>query len=1779
MDTIINAALEEICSSSAAGLPLPHLFQKLSPSLVAAGLDLSTAVKQAVWSNLVKIPGLEFRARDSAFEGGDARVQRFEECEGMELRVVAGERMRDCFLGLYDCQVPDSSAMPQRKVLERLAAARGSGVTQKQLSDKLGIRGNNFFYVVKSLESRGLIVRQSTILRKKGTSTNAAPTPVMTNLLHLPRYAMLLGSQQRLDITVEDKNHEESAREPVDNALELYEESAQEDVHVKNYLSAMKAVCDRLEEADGKVLVVSDIKRELGYRQTAGHRAWRNICGRLKQAGLVEVFDANLDDSQDVATGRRLRKSKPVSCLRLMKKFSLDLFERKTSQSGLDGTDAEQLSISERRSQSTEQLLELPIEQQIYDMIDSEGPRGLVAFEVSKRLGISNKKNHNRLSIMSSRFGLVQLPENHKRGTVYRCWTPRNFSHASSKSFSTLPECPYDNQNATTTADDQAKDDSQVMNLDPGLGYGNGEIPESGIVEEEPSCHAQQDETCNQIVLYENKLQCSVEHSGLSVSDLQLSMVNSVERPSQCSPKPIGTQRRCTYPSVTSVQREQRILEKIKEEGIILRCELQKWLEALEGGNKKIDRKTLLRCLKNLELEGHCKIYCCVAPGVTNYSHYREIMAILHSSVVDDEDLPSKVHERQRRFDVQNRVQASANIRNELPVPILTGIERIQNASTSDAQGDKSESMRTNGFVLAKMVRVRLLHIFLWGYVNDATVCNKILPVVEDLCQSTNPHSTCILFSLDAAVKAIPLELFLQVVGSARKFENMVEKCMSGFLLSGLPKDEYRCIVDTRATARLSWLIDSLKQLKLLRLVPDIGLKEGANNSHSTLALALELKPYIEEPPNTLTSFGSLDLRPHFRHDFFLSTKEAVEKYWQTLEYCYAAADPEAALHAFPGCVVRKVFHPRSWTTVRVMTVEQRAELQKRLNDAKDKRLTFQDCRGIAKDLNLNLEQVLRVYYDKKQRKRFHGIVEGQDDDLNEQGKKKRRLSKKSKISSVAPLSKHVEVLQLAECHEDLPVDSSDEADVNEEDDQRSAFIRQCAMPRVKQTRRGRFSWTEEADRKLLIQYARQRAIQGLRRGTDWAKIDDLPAPQDTCRRRIAILRKDINFTRALMSLCNLLHQRHTQHLDKNSDTSSFDIMSFGQGPEFPEGRWDDFEDPEIKLAFDEVLLCKQIVKVATKGTGIVSEGVPRTFSAPSGNMHRVWSQRARCRLPCKFANLFRGERRTARQLSESLAVSNAVELFKLVFLSSARSAEVPNLLADTLRCYSDHDLFSAFDYLREKKVMVGSNGSKPFVLSQHFLQNISSSQFPANTGKRATKFACWISEREADLMEGMVELTSDLQCGDIFHLLALVAAGELSISPLLPADGFGETEDSRGLKRKLDANDSFDAKNVKKKKRLLQEFDIFSRKEKGFPGLMVSLSRSDISRSIMVEFLKDIGGSHSQLDESDAFYANLGQKMSRSSHFDYTKEASDVGEVIPIPMDFTRSCWEVMSNYAGKVFRDSSKEQVLIHPDVFQNAYTAIQKAGDQGLCLSEVSTVDSIHGMKMAEKVVDVLQAFDKVLKVNSYDSFRVVGTLYRSKYFLTSKVARAQDLEKAVPAELPRGENNKEAVSVTRMCGGADETHKITILNLSGDVHQQPDVIGTIESNAISQVGEEDANFCSSDSVCCPILPWINGDGTTNKTVYRGLARRLLGIVMQSPGILEDNILRQMDVLNPQSCRQLLELMILDKHIIVRKMHQGTSGAPTLLKSLLGSSFRKPAFVTRVHYFANTMSAELL
>ncbi|XP_042492351.1 uncharacterized protein LOC122071928 [Macadamia integrifolia] len=1906
MDAIVLAAVEEICSQGSNGVSLPDLWPMLQPSLSSSGLHLCEVVKRAIWNGILNTPGLQFGFQDTS-------TMSFAEFEKKNMKIVAEEHLRDSFIGLYDIKAADAGiSPPQRRVLELLAIARTNGITQSQLAKELGMKGNQFFYIVKNLECRGLIVRQSTIVRTKEATIeeengSKSTSVVNTNLIHLYRYGKHLTSHQRLEITKEDTldnlGNAEGSNLIGDGITAG--ECLKEDVLIKDYLPALRAVCDKLEEADGKVLVVADIKQALGYRKTPGHRAWRNIRNRLKDAGLVEEFHAEVD-------------KKVVNCLRLLKKFDPKSFQPKSFVHGCDDVKTEQLARCGRRGQMTDQLVELPIEHQIYDMIDAAGSKGLTVTEVCKQLGINSKKNYTRLLNMFSRFGMHLKAESLNRGMAYRVWTSQNSpsSAVPSKSGVVLDNGEHSTPNIRYLT--YEKSVSGILQLDSSTS--KDELATAGKMKggdiEKELCHGSCNSESGQMLICGSGVQSLVHDSGDKIPDPEVDSVGMVTEsdvaPSEASPStsltPLKLRSCQRYPCLStavSTQREQRILERLQEENFILTVELHKWLESFEKDKPTLmARKTLTRTINKLQHEGLCKCIQVIVPVVTNCGRSRKTEVVLHPSV---QSLPPEVlgqiHERLRAFDMQSRGQGIARLKNDKSLPVLTGVQRTQSRVAIDNQAARSEAMRANGFVLAKMVRVKLLHNFLWGYLNGSSGWDNALSSGKHGYDMKNPHSTCKLFSLQEAIKAMPLELFLQVVGSTYKFESLLENCRDGLCLSDLPLHMYKCLMNTQATGRFSWLVDILRRLKVIRLVTDGHAEGGERIPHAILSHAMELRPYIEEPLSMAPAssvFSSVDLRPRIRHDFVLSSREAVDAYWKTLEYSYAAAYPPAALHAFPGSAVQEVFHPRSWASVRVMTADQRAQLLNRVvNDDPNKKLSFKECEKVARDLNLTFEQVLRVYSDKQQQRlnRFQQYLRHKDQefqpatDNHGSTPRKRKRSSKSRSSTqvktdgvtdiggkeIPPISSDIDSQYveeenqvitspgacdtlMLECDEQDNFRTAEELETNEveEEEEKDNYdlIRKCALSRFKPTRQRKFSWTEMADRELVTEYVKHRAALGARfHRTDWASLPGLPANPSTCRRRMTLLNSNLNFRKALMRFCNVLGERYAEHLDKIHgneilnhsgcsqavrDSSSVEglIPAISKGVEnSPESAmmaqiWDDFEDPNIKKSLDEVLQFIPMAKTEARRRGrftaerestdvnldartydcheepelISSTTLGEEVQNHVGIQKKLSGRRSGCHhIPGKFLKLLNEGTSICRKAFESLAISNAAELLKLVFLSTSTAPEVPNLLAETLRRYSQHDLFAAFSYLRQKKIMVGGTSSQPFVLSQQFLHSISSSPFPTNTGKRATKFCSWLNEKEKDLIEEGVNLTEDLQCGDIFHLLAVVSSGELLISPCLPDEGVGEAEESKNLKRKTDKDELYPDEMAKRPKSL-QTKDVDFRREKGFPGIMVSLTRETISREKTLELFKndEICSSPFLFDENERSNSSYGLDTGTSSSFSNHFEASqNFGGIAPLAGGVIESQWEAMASYGQHLISSLSSYKISssLRPELFKIVHSNIQKAGDQGLSIEELYEVIDMDGEKTAELIVDVLQVFGLIVKVNAYDCVHVVDALYCSKYLLTPATCLYHGLITTQPMTSPRiggkayfahlSENHENAASTSQeeTVVNLNNVHTVTILNLPEEVSLSSKELQSsnefqdhmnVEIVPMGQASENDFfKYVSSGDSYRPILPWINGDGTTNMIVYRGLTRRILGTVMQNPGILEDDLINRIDVLNPQSCRRLLELMVLDNHLIVRKMYESTSAPPGILQGLLKESFKKSESICRGHYFANPMSTFLL
>ncbi|XP_038725452.1 uncharacterized protein LOC120016650 isoform X1 [Tripterygium wilfordii] len=1338
MEQIINSALEEICVQRTDGISLSTLWSRLDNDH-----GLSPGQKKALWANLLAVPTIQFHADKVAYSRTDPSIQCFEDAQKLGLKIIANQQLWDSFLGLYNTSTANAN-MPnmQRQALERIALARKNGITQSQLVKEFGTKGKNFFNPVRNLECQGLITRQSAVERTKQACSEGKvknSSSVCTNLVHLRRYADHLGSQQKFDITREehDLHALHNATEGDTSRDGSSAKCPKENVLIKDYVPAMKAICDKLEEETNQVLDISEIKRCLGYNgASSSHKAWKNICGRLKDDCIVEEINAKA-------------RGKVVPCLRLLKKFT----PKNKSEAHIYGDEVlskGQIVKFGRKSQISDHLVELPIDHQIYEMIDAAGSEGLLFVKVCERLGIDNKKNSSHLDNLEKRFGVCKQKEILNTAIANRVWTCKNFNLelpyalTSSSEISLIKNCDLDVDNLSVpgrSAQTLIKCGASTAED----GFATAENIDNREVDKKISDGPLSGGEAKHMLLSNDDTKRLVPQLGGTVPDADVGPVTatmeendaSVEiRLSSLNSTRNRSNNKRSYPPLTAdgARRKQRILEHLQDQTFILKVELYKWLVSLEKSKgTKMCRKSMYRILNKLEEEGYCRCISLAVPAVRNYDSNRIIEVVLHPSVKTlTPKLHGEIHDRWRSFERQVRAEASCKMKDNESVSLVDVVQRNQEVGPSNALAVRLDKMFDNGFILGKMVRAKLLHCFLWDYLTST-------PGWDDDLKDT---STSCLINLEAAIKAIPLELFLQVVGSTKKVDSMTEKDKIGLCLSDPHFQEYKHLHDTRTTGRVSILVNILQRLKLIGLVADGHSDDAVKVPHTTTVYSMELKAFIEEPPalfSMSSNYRFLDLCPRIRHDFIFSNRETIDQYWEILEYCYVAADRRAASRTFPGSAVREVSSHRSWASVWGMTADQRTEVLKHIKDGSpNEKPPYEKCQEIAKSLNLTLEQVLRIY-SAKNRKRDRrcqfGLISNDQYQLaqNKCGsssrKRKKDAEKRSLKHTRVDLSAQLGKVGLsgqqdnasqfideqnfsaaspAKCishlqasHESETIQISENEQLNDKNENCPSSVSHYAASKMKQTPEKRFSWTAEADRQLIIQYVRHRVALGAKYNRIcWASLSHLPAPPSFCRRRMALLKQDMKFRKALMRLCNIVSKRYEKYLEKihnrsvNVDCGQYMQCSSGiglkrnllndiehkHGTSLKEELWDDFADEKIKVAFEKVLCCKNMAAIEA-------------------------SRRAGC---------------------------------------------------------------------------------------------FSRSQFPFHTGKRADKFSNWLQENEDDLMVKRVKLTADLQGGDIFHLFALVSSGELSILPLLPEEGVGEPEGLKSLQQSIDNFESCDGRREK---------------------------------------------------------------------------------------------------------------------------------------------------------------------------------------------------------------------------------------------------------------------------------------------------------------------------------------------------------------------------------------------
>ncbi|CAL4972835.1 unnamed protein product [Urochloa decumbens] len=123
MDTLVAAALEEVCARLSRGLPVTDLWAAISGASEVAGLPLDPAVKHVLLARLTAL--LVISLVEGEREGAPC-FHPAEEAERRGARLVATAAFRDNFLGIYDHNRCSDSKMSanQKKTLECIGASR-----------------------------------------------------------------------------------------------------------------------------------------------------------------------------------------------------------------------------------------------------------------------------------------------------------------------------------------------------------------------------------------------------------------------------------------------------------------------------------------------------------------------------------------------------------------------------------------------------------------------------------------------------------------------------------------------------------------------------------------------------------------------------------------------------------------------------------------------------------------------------------------------------------------------------------------------------------------------------------------------------------------------------------------------------------------------------------------------------------------------------------------------------------------------------------------------------------------------------------------------------------------------------------------------------------------------------------------------------------------------------------------------------------------------------------------------------------------------------------------------------------------------------------------------------------------------------------------------------------------------------------------------------------------------------------------------------------------------
>ncbi|KAI9095507.1 hypothetical protein DFS34DRAFT_595054 [Phlyctochytrium arcticum] len=1065
--------------------------------------------------------------------GVNPQIVRDLACEhGDKVRVVATLPYRKlAILGRHDSTIRFSDSLFE--IISEIARARGDGVTQMELSKKLDCDPRSLFYHVKTLSDMHYIVKFPIV--HQGSSTNLCiHTRFLDKSTAYGNYMQKTRQLNKISSLNDALNPSTEANEG--EQLELRKHpllEVQGLEHVQHSELIKHKVTGILAAAADKLMTVPALINALRLDLSMSRRWFTRLMSNMQRTGYISVVRVCRADKKGVDR-----------CIKLVNPyFPTDRIAGEGAVVPLRG------SFQYRARQST-------ADPERKSILGEGGRKGVTAATLSASLNnIAPRVVHKILTrIMkgsetsSGSLGVTRLAEFIGRERRYRyfCFNP-------------LPHQPH----VTEPAEKALQSDSHIstipeecINTETTDRHMDGKgVRENSRLADPPCIAVLTDPVSDLPVGNETpQLQSARRAPGTTLLASRGSDAEAVEFPQIGQPGAKGSPNFLVTAALRrSLLQELLAKHKILEINTLLMKAYQEKLMYLSDtlSAYKIDRRTLTRTAAALQNDGLLQILTVSIPHINGEPTTRRLLL---DPSLDPKDPAVSAYVNM----IADRVTLSGALGQQtrgvglrdIPSRTAVDVQRTKGpgATTERALDDRSRRDHTDfwlttaqqfGFVSAKMVRARLLHKWLYEFVENNT---RAAARSQEMVDS--PREMGWIFHTAMLFKDFTFDMYLKLIGQTSTTDAMEEHLnderLRSLQIAELPLSIRISILGGRFRRQLKHLLDILETLHLVRP------SSAERNSDDTTEITPDPFPlsyHLEQdvPLNDWTISAAPQLRV-----FNLNSLAVVDQYWSQLEYVCTRKSKRA--HAFGestsldqpsrGALLRKeklvladLSNNRNWHSAYLYSKHQRRVLNAALEkqNEMDVEIDENSRQQLARELHLPLLQVVDFLKKRRQSKvEKSKLLRGKSDkwpqDLDPQsgivgalapgairpermsqsfGRKHRRLRKEHSTAD----SKFSKILRLDSNLQYPPATSS-------------SVEPQSQEPPHKVTKRTRLKWTSSDDDTLLHAHVIMRTCNATDR-FDWTPIGGLltsiPSSNskvdELCRRRVRVLQKSIDFS------------------------------------------------------------------------------------------------------------------------------------------------------------------------------------------------------------------------------------------------------------------------------------------------------------------------------------------------------------------------------------------------------------------------------------------------------------------------------------------------------------------------------------------------------------------------------------------------------------------------------------------------------------------------------------------